>query len=131
MAATGNPPQSSAPGTHLDSISTLIIGLETNDTNIMTMFKAGLQECRESGIDYDTCLVNPLDSAESRRRLERSLAEKKYDVVCVGFGLRGNRDFTPLFEQIVNEAVRAQPQARFAFQGWPNEIVASIRRVVE
>lgn len=95
------------------------------------MFEAGLKECQESQTDHDICLLNPANPDEARERLDHSLTQKKYDAVCVGFGLRGNRDFTPLFELIVNKAARAQSQARFAFVNWPNEIMLATRRALE
>ncbi|MFJ3079445.1 hypothetical protein ACIPJG_06810 [Streptomyces halstedii] len=67
----------------------------------------------EHSIEAAMKLVVFGDSAEPT--LVASLAERAWDVVVVGAGIRKTEQLLPLFEQIVNLIRRHAPQAAIAF----------------
>ncbi|WAL66824.1 hypothetical protein ORV05_03155 [Amycolatopsis cynarae] len=80
----------------------------------------------EHGIDAAMTLVVFDESAESA--LITSLAERPWDVVVVGGGIRKAEQLLPLFEQIVNLVRRHAPQAAIAFNTSGGDSVEAAQR---
>jgi hypothetical protein len=80
----------------------------------------------EHGIDAAMTLVVFDESAEPA--LVASLAERPWDVVVVGGGIRKAEPLLPLFEQIVNLIRRHAPQAAIAFNTSGGDSVEAARR---
>ncbi|MFQ6199165.1 hypothetical protein [Streptomyces sp. NPDC000405] len=80
----------------------------------------------EHGIDAAMALVVFGESAEST--LIASLAERPWDVVVVGGGIRKTEQLLPLFEQVVNLIRRHAPQAAIAFNTSGGDSVEAARR---
>ncbi len=84
---------------------------------------AGLQA---AGYDVDNCLI---DSGEAGAEKVRSwLANKRYDAVLIGAGVRLVANNTLLFEAIVNAAHSINPECRFVFNYSPTSTPDDIRR---
>ncbi|KAK5958306.1 hypothetical protein OHC33_000148 [Knufia fluminis] len=63
--------------------------------------------------------------------LTQYLKSKKYVAISIGFGVRGNRDLTPLFEKLVNACIEHQPGAKFGFALLPTAVVEACERVLQ
>ncbi|MFD8993326.1 hypothetical protein [Streptomyces abikoensis] len=80
----------------------------------------------EHGIDAAMALVVFGESVESA--LGASLAERPWDVVVVGAGIRKTEQLLPLFEQVVNLIRCHAPQAAIAFNTSGGDSVEAARR---
>ncbi|GHF08057.1 MULTISPECIES: hypothetical protein [Streptomyces] len=80
----------------------------------------------EHGIDAAMALVVFDGSAESA--LVASLAERPWDVVVVGGGIRKAEPLLPLFERVVNLIRRHAPQAAIAFNTSGGDSVEAAQR---
>ncbi|MFF0030443.1 hypothetical protein ACFYS7_20015 [Streptomyces avermitilis] len=80
----------------------------------------------EHGIDAAMTLVAFDGSAEST--VVAALAERPWDVVVVGAGIRKTEQLLPLFEQLVNLIRRHAPQAAIAFNTNGGDSVEAAKR---
>jgi hypothetical protein len=81
---------------------------------------------RAAGYEVDNCLI---DSGEAGAEKARAwLADKRYDAVLIGAGVRLVANNTLLFEAIVNAAHSANPHCRFVFNYSPTSTPDDIRR---
>ncbi|KAK5093429.1 hypothetical protein LTR70_004790 [Exophiala xenobiotica] len=62
--------------------------------------------------------------------LTQHLKSKAYAAISIGFGVRGNKDLTPLFEILVNTCIEYQPKAKLGFALWPTQMVEACERVL-
>lgn len=84
-----------------------------------------------AGLELELHQVNLQDSEEQTlKELEQSLLKRNWEAIAFGYGLRGDRDRTPLFEKIVNVAVQRVPNAKIAFPILPDKIVEAFERVL-
>ncbi len=88
--------------------------------------KAAMQQMSERGWQADLCLVEPDDRA--RAELERQLAEKSYDCVVLGGGLRVPRKNLTLFETLVNTVCKFGCGASIAFNTQPENTADAAAR---
>ncbi len=95
--------------------------------------RAGLEAdervLRERGFDAAWLLTDLGETAVAVVRAR--LAEKAYDVIAIGAGIRALVEHTHLFEAIVNAIRELAPSARFAFNSGPTETKAAVMRQVE
>lgn len=63
--------------------------------------------------------------------LTQYLKSKKYAAISIGNGVQGNKDFTPLFEKLVNACVQHQPETKLAFALLPTTVVDACERVLQ
>jgi hypothetical protein len=80
----------------------------------------------EHGIEADMALVVFDESAGPT--IISALAERPWDVVVVGGGIRKTEQLLPLFEQIVNLIHRHAPQAAIAFNTSGGDSVEAAQR---
>ncbi|KAL9617325.1 MAG: hypothetical protein Q9160_007854 [Pyrenula sp. 1 TL-2023] len=121
--------------------SVLILGLgsyvDKHASNITTLTSADvagkvsgtIAEASTLGFDGESFDVNPAQPEATVQRLRETLASKKWDSVSIGFGVRGQIQFTGLFEDCVNTVVEEAPGARFVFSTGPDKVVEGIKRV--
>ena len=85
-----------------------------------------VQQLREAGYEADNC---PIDFGETAVEVVRErIAQKKYDAVLIGGGVRLVTSNTLLFENIVNLIHAELPSARFVFNKAPEATPEDIRR---
>lgn len=95
------------------------------------LLEEALQKATEAGYYHLTIDVDPNNPKESLLALENELKSKDYDLFVIGFGIRGNRDFTAVFEEVVNLSVSVSPKTRFGFSPAPGAVFETIQRVLE
>jgi hypothetical protein len=115
--------------------SVLIIGFEPHavpgvDAEALdAVFGEELARFAEHSIDAATALIAPHDSAESiEAELVAALAERDWDVVLIGAGIRKPEPALPLFELVVNLAHRHAPGAALAFNSGIDDTFEAGRR---
>jgi hypothetical protein len=78
-----------------------------------------MRQMTERGWQADLCLVRPDDTAAPA--VERQLADKHYDGVVIGGGIRLPPKSLLLFEAVINAVHRAAPGAFIAFNTRPED----------
>jgi hypothetical protein len=81
---------------------------------------------RAAGYEVDNCLID--FGAAGVEKARSWLANKRYDAVLIGAGVRLVANNTLLFEAIVNAAHSANPNCRFVFNYSPTSTPDDIRR---
>ncbi|MFE4515324.1 hypothetical protein ACFRMQ_14175 [Kitasatospora sp. NPDC056783] len=80
----------------------------------------------EHGIDVATALVAPDDTAEPA--VVAALADRDWDVVVIGGGIRKPEPALPFFELVVNLVRRHAPRAALAFNSGIADSLEAARR---
>lgn len=117
----------------------LVIGLEPDLVDFSTMpdmnadkVRSGLgaDQARLAALGYEAelCLTDLGDTAADM--VARKLAEKPFDCVVIGAGIRAIPAYFLLFEQLVNVVHRAAPQARICFNTKPSDTAEAVQRWV-
>ncbi|MET9655873.1 hypothetical protein [Streptomyces sp. NPDC006510] len=112
--------------------SVLVVGYDPQalpgvDADAIRATLAGeLRRFEERGIEAAMTLVVFDESAEPA--IVASLAERPWDVVVVGGGIRKTEQLLPLFEQIVNLIRRHAPRAAIAFNTGGRDTVEAAQR---
>ena len=78
------------------------------------------------GYDAKLCLTDFGETAESQIRT--ALAEKRYDCVVIGAGVRTIAPNFLLFEKILNVVHEGAPQARICFNTGPFDTAEAVHR---
>ena len=82
----------------------------------------------ELGYDASIIFVDRGETAEAV--VNRALAEKAYDCIVIGAGVRTDPDEFLLFERLVNLIHKCAPQASICFNTSPTDTAAAIQRCV-
>lgn len=105
------------------------------DPHIPAELKAKLEVALAESIDiltregYDTVWVHPTASGSIAPIVE-ALKARKPDGVIVGYGIRGSKELTGMFEEIVNAVVKEGRGAKLMFNTVPQDGIESARRWV-
>jgi hypothetical protein len=89
---------------------------------------ASIQQAKEAGFDVSNIALDPSDVDDSSKRLEEKLKSQQWDGLLIGFGIRGNKDYTELFEAAVNLAKDVSPGMRLLFGKAPDDLYATLQR---
>lgn len=81
---------------------------------------------REAGLDAAICFVD--HGATAVATVTAALAEKPYDVILIGAGVRSDPAEFLLFEQLVNTVHEKAPAARICFNTGPTDSVDAVNR---
>ena len=83
-----------------------------------------------NGLGYDAslCLVDFGETAEAV--LTAALAERAYNCIMIGAGVRLIAQNTPLFEKLINIVHRHAPNAKLCFNTRPDDTADAVRRWV-
>jgi len=95
------------------------------------LIKAEIEKATKSGFRLELYQIQ-LEQPEKQTLDEftQKLQQQKWEGLAFGFGIRGDRDSTPLFERLVNLAMReVRPTPRLAFPTLPDGIVEAFERV--
>jgi len=96
-----------------------------------TIIPAEIAKAKAGNFDLE---VYGCDTSKSTDDVVSGLAQylrsKKYAAISIGFGVRGNRDLTPLFEELVNTCIEHQPEAKFGFAISPAGIFETCERAL-
>lgn len=117
----------------------LVIGLEPSLVDFSMIpgmnaekVRAGLEADQAKlgalGYEAELCLTDLGDTAENL--VAAKLAEKSFDCVVIGAGIRTIPTYFLLFERLVNVVHRAAPGARICFNTKPSDTAEAVQRWV-
>lgn len=89
---------------------------------------AEIEKAKAGGVDCSVFMPDPQDVGGTLEKLKAELRKQKWDAVSIGFGLRGLKEHTELFERIANLVVEERPGAGFAFPLGPAGVWSAIQR---
>ncbi|MEV5506694.1 hypothetical protein [Streptomyces orinoci] len=92
----------------------------------LALLNAELARFAGLGVEASMTLITVDESAEPT--MVAALAERAWDVVVIGGGIRKPEPLLPLFEQTVNLVRRHAPQAAIAFNTSGGDTVEAARR---
>ena len=97
-----------------------------------TIVQKQIAKAKDNNYDLDVYLCDTSLSHDEiiSGLVTQYLKSTKYVAISIGFGVRGNKDHTPLFEKLVNACVEHQPGVKFAFALLPTEMTESFNRVL-
>lgn len=97
-----------------------------HDANVI---RAALDQTEEImvGAGYDYLFI-PFGPELGVVPLEESVANKKWDAIVVGFGVRGTKELTPFLEQIINAIVEKSPSSKILFNVSPESTLEAAQR---
>ena len=93
---------------------------------VRAFIDAQLEALRGLGYAVESCLVGAGDQAHLQ--VARVLAERSFDCIVIGNGLRSPPDQLLLFERILNLVHELAPGARIAFNTSPADTADAVRR---
>ena len=102
--------------------------LQVDASQTPTLVAAEVEKAKAGGVDCSVFMPDPRDLAGTLEKLRAELREREWDAVSIGFGLRGLKEHTELFEGLVNLVVEVRPGAGFAFPLGPADVWAAIQR---
>ena len=120
--------------------SVLVIGLEPtlidfsqpgyapgmDATKVLAGLKSSEEELTRLGYSVQMCLTDFGETAEAM--VQSRLAQKQFDCVLIGAGVRANPSNFLLFEKLINVVHKHAPQARICFNTMPSDTAAAVKR---
>ncbi|GAB1734207.1 hypothetical protein NU195Hw_g9552t1 [Hortaea werneckii] len=101
--------------------------------HVRELLQSSISQARAAGFEIIPCDINPQDPEESFQRfaaeLHRSPEEGRQWVgVNFGFGVRGHKENTEVFERMVNEVLKLGGGVRVMFSNGPDDLIRTVRR---
>jgi ubiquinone/menaquinone biosynthesis C-methylase UbiE len=96
---------------------------------IIQKFKAEMEKVHEAGYTTRELQLNPEDVTGSVETLRTSLKETEFDALIIGYGLRGMKELTVLFEGIVNCTRVTRPEVKLLFTTRPDGVMEALERL--
>ena len=90
--------------------------------------QADLSKAKMNGFDCSLSEVNPDDVSGTLAMVKETLRSKQWDGFVIGYGVRGLKEYTVLFEEIVNAAREITPGTKLIFSNAPDGVFEAIRR---
>lgn len=109
-----------------------ILGIGLTLTPGTDVFHIEAEKAASQGFELATyeADVKALSEDEILKRLSEKLKEREYAAVTIGFGVRGKKELTGLFEKMVNLCIVEGKGAKLGFAITPNDIVDAAGRVL-
>ena len=89
-----------------------------------------IEKATKRGYDCTEIYLNPEDLNGTLDMVKETLRSKQYDGFVIGYGVRGMKEHTELFEGAVNASREITPSTKFVFSNSPDSIVEAIQRVL-
>lgn len=117
------------------------VGLHFKDANVPEDVKEKLRisldklntDMPAAGYDYQGFFCGPEGfeptSESTVSPIANVLQKKKWDVVVIGFGVRGKPELTLYFERLVNAVREYAPQAKLGFNTLPENTLDAAKRL--
>ena len=91
----------------------------------------GIARFAEHGVGVETCLFGLDGSDDVEAVVSAALAERPWECVVVGGGVRTPEDQLELFEQVLNLIRRHAPEAAIAFNSTPSDTFDAAARWID
>lgn len=92
------------------------------------MLASSISKARAAGFEVIGEDVNPQDPEDTIKRFVDQLQSRKWVGLNVGYGVRGHKEHTALFEKLLNTAWEVQPGIKIMFSNGPDEVITAIQR---
>lgn len=99
---------------------------EMNAAKVRALIESEEKRFEEEGFDAHHLLVDLGETAEAVIRAK--LAERTFDAVIIGAGVRVPPPYLLLFEKILNVVHEHAPRSRICFNTTPADSLAAVRR---
>jgi DNA-binding LacI/PurR family transcriptional regulator len=123
-----------------DDKSVLVIGLDPtlidfsqpgyapgmDAAKVLAGLKSSEEELTRLGCSVQMCLTDFGETAEAM--VQSQLAQKQFDCILIGAGVRTNPSNLLLFERLINVVHQHAPQARICFNTMPGDTAAAVKR---
>ncbi|KAI7299828.1 hypothetical protein KC340_g13628 [Hortaea werneckii] len=100
--------------------------------HVRELLQNSIAQARAAGFEIIPCDINPQDPEDSFQRfaaeLHRSPEERQWVGVNFGFGVRGHKENTEVFERMVNEVVQSGMGVKVMFSNGPDDLIKAVRR---
>jgi hypothetical protein len=93
---------------------------------VLAGLKSSEEELTRLGYSVQMCLTDFGGTAEAI--VQGRLAQKPFDCVLIGAGVRANPKNFILFEKLINVVHKHAPQARICFNTLPSDTAAAVQR---
>ncbi|KAK0268172.1 hypothetical protein LTR91_015388 [Friedmanniomyces endolithicus] len=87
-----------------------------------------IAQARDAGFEIIGEDVDPNEPDDTIKRFSTRLESRQWVAVNVGFGIRGNKDHTLMFERILEACRTIRPEAKIIFSNGPDEVFTAIKR---
>ena len=98
------------------------------DGKNVELVEADMKKAADYGFDCTMLHLNPENEGDSLNEVREKLGNQKWDGFVFGFGLRGRKEYTALFEAVVNASREISPRTRMLFSTAPDGVFESIQR---
>ncbi|EIM80583.1 uncharacterized protein STEHIDRAFT_172341 [Stereum hirsutum FP-91666 SS1] len=121
--------------------SILLFGLSYKDPMIPEHLREQLRtsldkldtDMPKTGYNYESLFCGPEGFESAPDSIVSPIVDKlqkmKWDVVVIGFGVRGKPELTLYFEKLVNAIREYAPQAKLGFNSSPGETLDAAKRL--
>ncbi|TKA82949.1 hypothetical protein B0A55_01325 [Friedmanniomyces simplex] len=92
------------------------------------LLATSIAKAHDAGFEVIGEDVNPSDPDDTIKRFAAQLESRKWVAVNVGYGVRGNKEHTELFERVLEACRTVRPEAKIIFSNGPDEVMAAIKR---
>ncbi|KAK5119559.1 hypothetical protein LTR85_007387 [Meristemomyces frigidus] len=92
------------------------------------MLATSISKARAAGFEVIGVDMNPKDPEDSLKRFTEQLQSRDFVGVNVGYGVRGHKENTELFEKLLNKAWEVRPGIKIMFSNGPDEVITAIQR---
>ena len=90
--------------------------------------QADIAKAREHGFECSDIECNPEDLSGTLEALKEKLRSQHWDGFNIGYGVRGLKQYTELFEGAINAAREITPGTKFMFSTSPDGVFEAIQR---
>ncbi|KAI7304074.1 Palmitoyltransferase akr1, ankyrin repeat-containing protein akr1 [Hortaea werneckii] len=98
--------------------------------HVRELLQNSIAQARAAGFEIIPCDINPQDPEDSFQRfaaeLHRSPEERQWVGVNFGFGVRGHKENTEVFERMVNEVVQSGMGVKVMFSNGPDDLIKAV-----
>ncbi|KAI7090653.1 Palmitoyltransferase akr1, ankyrin repeat-containing protein akr1 [Hortaea werneckii] len=95
--------------------------------HVRELLQNSIVQARAAGFEIIPCDINPQDPEESFQRfaaeLHRPREERQWVGVNFGFGVRGHKENTEVFERMLNEVVQSGMGVKVMFSNGPDDLI--------
>jgi hypothetical protein len=95
-------------------------------TKVLAGLKSSEKELTGLGYSVEMCLTDFGETAETV--VQGRLAQRSFDCVLIGAGVRANPSNLLLFEKLINVVHEHAPQAKICFNTLPSDTAAAVQR---
>eukprot|EP01117_Protostelium_nocturnum_P019206 TRINITY_DN826_c0_g1_i1.p1 TRINITY_DN826_c0_g1~~TRINITY_DN826_c0_g1_i1.p1 ORF type:complete len:158 (-),score=33.01 TRINITY_DN826_c0_g1_i1:75-548(-) len=111
----------------------LLVGLPSNHHSVPAEVKPRIEkmleqagtEISKAGYEFEYFGAAPEDGSQP---LIAKLKEKKFDGICIGFGVRSQPQLTVFFEDLVNAVMKNSVHSQLIFNTAPENTLEAIKR---